>query len=59
MRFRRGLADGQVRVRQFHSVKRLIINDQMLAAVALPGSTDVINSAQWSSGPAAAVTVLA
>lgn len=33
------------------SVKRLIINDQMLAAVAaLPGSTDAINSAQWSSG---------
>lgn len=32
-------------------MKRLIINDQMLAAVAaLPGSTDAINSAQWSSG---------
>lgn len=51
----------QVRVRQLRSVKRLIINDLALAAAAavLPGSADAINSAQWSSGPAAAVAVLA
>lgn len=49
-----------MRVGQLRSVKRLIINDPMLAvAAALTGSADVINSAQWSSGPAAAVTVLA
>lgn len=49
----------QVRVRQLRSVARLIINDATLAAAALLGYADVINSAQWSSGPAAAVTVLA
>lgn len=52
----------QVRVRQLRSVKRLIINDPALAlaaAAVLPGSADAINSAQWSSGPAAAVAVLA
>lgn len=33
-------------------VKRLEINDEALAAVTeLPGFTDAINSAQWSSGP--------
>ena len=42
---------GRWGVTRLCSVKRLIINDQMLAAVAaLPGSTDAINSAQWSSG---------
>lgn len=45
------LPTGRWEVTRPGSVKRLIINDQMLAAVAaLPGSTDAINSAQWSSG---------
>lgn len=38
----------------------LIINDVTSAVAAvLLGSADVISSAHWSSGPAAAVTVLA
>lgn len=45
------LPTGRWGVTRAGSVKRLIINDQMLAAVVEPkGSTDAINSAQWSSG---------